>query len=171
MIYRNGIATYEEIAKVLPAADRLARGPVAIIECFQEIPCDPCYGACPKGAIMPFENINDLPKMDFSICDGCGLCVAACPGIAIFVVDMAYGAELALLKLPHEFLPLPKKGEIVKLLDRSGKVVAQGEIIRSIRYNDKTCVVWVTVPKELALDIRAIAPPAYEDENPLRAVS
>ena len=28
------------------------QGPVAIIECVQEIPCDPCVDACRQGAII-----------------------------------------------------------------------------------------------------------------------
>lgn len=168
MLSKNGVAEKKDIQQFLPSKERLNSAPVAIIECFQKIPCDPCHTSCPKGAILPFENINDLPRIDFSLCDGCGICVAACPGIAIFVVDMTYSDDKALLKLPHEFVPLPKKGETATLLDRWGNVVCQGEVIRSTRFKDKTSVVWVLAPKSAAMDIRAIAPQAYERENPLR---
>ncbi|RKZ27760.1 4Fe-4S ferredoxin, partial [bacterium] len=110
------------------------------------------------------------PRIDFSLCDGCSLCVAACPGIAIFVVDMTYSEDKALLKLPHEFVPLPQKGEIVPLLDRWGEIVADGKVVRSVKFKDRTSVVWVEAPKDKALDIRAIAPQAYERENPLREI-
>jgi len=168
MLSRDGTAEKDDLEKFMPSQERLATGAVAIIECFQEIPCDPCYTSCPKGAILPFENINDLPKIDHSRCDGCAICVAACPGLAIFVIDMTYSEDKALLKLPHEFVPLPAKGEIVTLLDRNGYVVGNGEIIRATKFKDKTSVAWVTAPKELAMNIRAIAPKAYESENPLR---
>lgn len=168
MISRYGAPSKDELARYIPSQERLEKGPIAIIECIQEIPCDPCSDACPKGAIKPFANINDLPQIDFDICDGCGRCIFVCPGIAIFVVDMTYSTDKALLKLPHEFSPLPKKNETVKCLDRYGEIVATGEVIRSIMGKDRTGVVWVTVPKELAMDIRAIAPDAYVYENPLR---
>lgn len=168
MISRTGAPSLEELKRFIPGRERLERGPVAIIECIQEIPCDPCSDACPKGAVKPFTNINDLPEIDFDLCDGCGNCIFVCPGLAIFVVDMTYSQDKALLKLPHEFLPLPKKGEMVKLLNRLGEIVADGEVVRSIRAKDKTGVVWVTVPKEFAMDVRAIAPESYLPENPLR---
>ena len=31
--------------------DRIRKGPVAVIECYEEIPCDPCRTSCPKKAI------------------------------------------------------------------------------------------------------------------------
>ena len=170
MLFKDGVAEIADLRNIFPDEERLNAGPVAIIECFQKIPCDPCHTACPKGAILPFENINDLPRIDFSLCDGCSLCVAACPGIAIFVVDMTYSEDKALLKLPHEFVPLPQKGEIVPLLDRWGEIVADGKVVRSVKFKDRTSVVWVEAPKDKALDIRAIAPQAYERENPLREI-
>ncbi|RKZ29457.1 4Fe-4S ferredoxin [bacterium] len=168
MLAKDGVPTEEDIKRISPPKERLEKGPVAIIECFQEIPCDPCYTSCPKGAIRPFPNINALPEIDFELCDGCSLCVSACPGIAIFVVDLTYSDKLALLKLPHEFAPLPKKGEKARLLNRKGEIVGEGEVVRAIKFKDKTSVVWVTAPKELAMEVRAIAPPAYEEENELR---
>ncbi len=171
MLSKDGVADITDLKTVFPDEKRLNSGPVAIIECFQEIPCDPCYASCSKGAILPFENINDLPRMDFSLCDGCALCVAACPGIAIFVIDITHSDDKALLKLPYEFVPLPQKDETVSLLDRWGNIAADGKVIRCVKFRDKTSVVWVTAPKDNALNIRTIAPPAYERENPLRKPS
>ena len=171
MLPRDGVPERDDIERVAPPPERLQMGPVAVIECFQEIPCDPCHASCPKGAIKPFENINNLPQIDFNLCDGCSLCVAACPGLAIFVVDYTYSDERALLKLPHEFVPLPQKEEMVKLLNRKGEIVASGKVIKSVRFKDKTSIVWVECPKDLAMDVRAIAPPAYEENNQLRELA
>ena len=59
-ILQNGFPSLEEIraANGWPSEERFAKGPVAIAECVQEIPCNPCEAACPMHAItFPF-----LPK-------------------------------------------------------------------------------------------------------------
>jgi hypothetical protein len=38
MIEKTGIATEENLVGIIPSKERLSRGPVAIIECFQMIP-------------------------------------------------------------------------------------------------------------------------------------
>ena len=48
--------------------------------------------------------------------------------------------------------------------------MGEGEVVRAIKFKDKTSVVWVTAPKELAMEVRAIAPPTYEEENELRGL-
>ena len=75
---------------VSPCEERVTRGGCAILECFQKIPCDPCVDACPHGAITIEGNINDMPVLDFDKCNGCGLCVSKCPGLAIFVSVLAF---------------------------------------------------------------------------------
>ena len=35
----------------IPSEERMKLGPVACIECLQQIPCNPCEEACPRGAI------------------------------------------------------------------------------------------------------------------------
>jgi hypothetical protein len=86
------------------------------------------------------------------------MCVAKCPGLACFVADLTYGGDdEALLKLPYEMLPLPKEGEEVECLDREGRAVARGNVVRVMEpWKDKTKVVHVAVPKTLVMEIRAI---------------
>lgn len=159
MLEKTGIPTAEDLQKVMPSAERLARGPVAIIECFQKIPCNPCSRACPRGAIRPMEDINELPQIDFEKCNGCALCVARCPGLAIFVVDMSYSEDQALVKLPWEFLPVPETGAVVKGLNRAGEEVGEATVVRvqDAAALDKTLVVHLAVPKELAMEVRSMA--------------
>ena len=152
----NGIPLKEEIEKVTPPEDILALKPLVMVECFQNIPCDPCAASCPFGAILSFEDINDLPKVDYNKCTGCGICVTSCPGLAIFVLDMNYSDEEALIKLPYEMLPLPQKGEIVSGLDREGKKVAEVKVEKVTKTKNKTYLISIIVPKELALIIRNI---------------
>ena len=41
----------ERVLKLLPSEERRKKGPYAIFECFQQIPCNPCYTACRFGAV------------------------------------------------------------------------------------------------------------------------
>lgn len=152
----NGVPVKEEIEKVMPPEDILAKKPVVMVECFQNIPCDPCAASCPFGAILPFEDINDLPAVDYDKCTGCGICVTSCPGLAIFVLDMNYSDEEALIKLPYEMLPLPQKGEMISGLDREGHKVAEVKVDKVTKTKNKTYLISIVVPKELALIIRNI---------------
>ncbi len=152
----NGVPVKEEIEKVMPPEDILAKKPVVMVECFQNIPCDPCAASCPFGAILPFEDINNLPAVDYDKCTGCGICVTSCPGLAIFVLDMNYSDEEALIKLPYEMLPLPQKGEMVSGLDREGHKVAEVKVDKVTKTKNKTYLISIVVPKELALIIRNI---------------
>lgn len=158
MIEKTGVPTEEDLERVTPPEERLGRGAVAILECFQAIPCDPCVDACPKGAISIEGNINNLPLLDPEKCNGCGLCISSCPGLAIFVVDMSHPESQALVMLPHEFSPLPHRGDVVEGLDREGRVRCKGEVVRVLntKAQDRTPIVSILVPKELAMEVRNI---------------
>lgn len=158
MLEKTGIPTEEQVKDVTPSKERLSRGPVAIIECFQEIPCNPCYTSCSTGAIKELVDINEKPEVDFDKCNGCGICISNCPGLAIFVVDESYSEDKALIKLPYEFLPLPEKGDMVKALDRGGQVVGQAEVVKVVnsKAQDRTPVIWIAVDKELSMRVRNI---------------
>ena len=156
MLERTGIPTDDDLEKVIPDKKRLAKGAVVIIECFQKIPCDPCAISCKLGAIKPFKNINDLPQVDFDKCTGCGICISSCPGLAIFVIDMNYSEKESLVKLPYEMLPLPQKGEEVYALDRAGKIVSKAKVVRVQKIKNKTNIISISVPKNMAMKIRSI---------------
>jgi len=154
-----GVLTKAEL-KVLsgvPSEERLGKGPVAVVECNQEIPCNPCQAACPREAIR-VDTLTSVPVLDEDKCNGCGTCVAPCPGLAIFVVDMTYSDDKALVTMPYEFLPYPEVGETVDGLDRSGKRICEGTIekVKTPKRNDRTAVVSVSVPKKYGMEARAI---------------
>jgi len=165
MLEKTGIPTEEDLRKVIPGKERLARGPVVIIECFQKIPCDPCAISCKLGAIKTFEDINDLPEIDFDKCTGCGICISSCPGLAIFVIDESYSEKEALIKLPYEMLPLPHQGEYVHALDRAGKVVEKVKVVKVERRKNKTHIISIVVPKTMSMVVRSIKVEDKEDER------
>jgi len=154
----DGIPTKDDVAEVCPPDGRFSKGPVAIAECFQEIPCNPCVKACNRSAIAMPGDINDLPRVDFEACNGCGLCISLCPGLAIFVVDKTYSDDTSLVKLPFEYVPVPKAGERVRGLDRGGNELGSFEVIRVSSGGKKnmTYTVSVAVPHELAMEVRGI---------------
>ena len=158
MLVKTGIPTKEDIKAVAPTDERFSKGPVVIVECFQEIPCDPCVDACKFHAITKPRDINDLPVVDFNKCNGCGICIKECPGLAIFVVDKTYSDAHAIVRLPFEFVPLPEVGQFVTGLDRAGEEQGSFEVVRVIKDNfkNKTSVLWLKVPQELAMEVRAV---------------
>lgn len=128
-----------------------------VIECTQNIPCNPCQDACPKGCISIGENITSLPiAVADSDCINCGMCVASCSGQAIFLVDEDCGDGTATITLPYEFLPLPEAGTKGIALGRNGQKVCEAEVIqvKSLKAYDKTNLLTMRVPKEYASTAR-----------------
>jgi len=158
MLERTGIASKEQVASSFPSMERLAKGPVAIIECFQRIPCNPCATSCKRGAMIPFEDINDLPNLDHETCNGCSLCVFNCPGLAIMVVDYTYSDTHVSFKIPYEFLPLPQVGQMVKGLDRQGNEICRAEVLQVMnsKVMDRTPLITLAVEKEHLMTFRNI---------------
>lgn len=158
MYEEKGYLELDELKERLPSEERLKKGPVAIIECIQEIPCNPCQSACNRKAIKEFERIVDIPSIDFEKCNGCGICIAQCPGLAIFVVWKDYNDTCALIKIPYEFIPLPELGREYDVLNRRGETIGRGKVIKiqSLKANPKTKIIWITIPKDICMEVRNI---------------
>lgn len=157
----KGYLTIEELKgnDQYPSDERFEKGPVAIAECIQEIPCNPCEPACRVGAISVGEPITNLPNINREKCTGCGLCVAQCPGLALFVVDKTFSEEKGTVSFPYEYLPLPEKGDIAQAVNRSGHVVTECTIEKVLNPGsfDRTPVITVSVPKDYVEVVRGIA--------------
>lgn len=148
---RSGVLTERDLRHhgLLPTLVRLKTGPVAIVECIEAIPCDPCTHACPRHAITITGGLANPPRIDFDRCSGCGLCVAKCPGLAIFVVDLNYSRKEATVTLPYEMLPRPETGQRVTALDRSGRPICPARVVRVLESPglDRCAVVTIALPK------------------------
>lgn len=156
----EGVPSKEELDACpgVPGEKRMREGPVAVIECLQEIPCNPCVDACRFGAISMGDDINSLPVLDEKKCQGCSICIPKCPGLAIFVLDMTFEEERVKIQFPYEYLPLPVVGEIVPGVNRRGEVVCDAQVlsVQNPESNQQTTVISIAVPKELAHVVRGI---------------
>ncbi|MFO7791702.1 MAG: 4Fe-4S binding protein [Candidatus Saliniplasma sp.] len=148
----TGVISLDDIE--VPSDERLKAGPVVVIECVENIPCDPCVAACPKEAIS-MDIITDVPDVDFEECIGCALCVTECPGLAIFVVDCSYSDEKCKITVPYEYLPVPEKGDIVNTLDKRGDKVQKAEVV-NVRHSGKTYGITMEIDKENVWSVRGL---------------
>ncbi|MGN0242232.1 MAG: FAD-dependent oxidoreductase [Candidatus Weimeria sp.] len=158
----HGFVTEDEL-KGFPAATYKKAGVHPVIECTQNIPCNPCQDCCPAGCIRVGANITHIPVIDETKkCVGCGMCAASCPGQAIFLLDEHEDEGYATVGFPYEFLPLPMVGDKGKALDRSGNVVCDTEIVdvKRSKAMDQTTVVTMKVPAKYAGTARFYRPEA-----------
>ncbi len=138
-----------------PSEEVFRQGPVAVIECIEEIPCNPCETVCPRDSITIGYPITNTPRFNGN-CTGCGKCVVVCPGLAIFIVDYNYSRDEAAITIPYELIPMPDPGDLVSALDRNGRYVCEARIIKVVanKKNNKTNLVTIAVPKKYYSQIR-----------------
>lgn len=153
-----GYLSGDELLKVLPPQERMEKGPVAVIECIQDIPCNPCEAACPFHAIQVGQPITSLPVIARDLCIGCGACVTQCPGLAIFIVDASLPGDMGSIQLPYEYYPRPNIGDVVIGLDRGGRAVTEVKVLKAFASPkaDRTVVVTIEAPKSTLNAIRGI---------------
>lgn len=159
----TGVLTEKDLKcqGLLPDPARLRLGPVAIVECIESIPCDPCTHACPRQAITITGGLSNPPRIDFNRCSGCGLCVAKCPGLAIFIVDLNHSEREAAVTIPYEMLPRPEIGQRVTVLDRAGRPICPGRVLKVLDSPklDHCAVITIAVPRRFWNRARGIRIP------------
>lgn len=147
MLNKTGIPTKDQVLSRFPESKALIR-PKAILECYEDIPCNPCSTSCPFEAIEIGENINKQPQLKIDLCTGCAICVTSCPGLAIVIAQIK--GDKAVFKIPYEFNPKPQKGDIWDGVNRSGEVICDA-YIESVQFNQKqdhTALITASVPLE-----------------------
>ncbi len=153
-VRKRGYLNFSDIPEgMYPSEEQMKKGGCPVIECIEEIPCNPCETSCPKGAIVIGENITNLPRINYDLCSGCGICVVKCPGLAIFMADLTED-PWAKLSIPWELLPLPEKGDKFDGLNRKGEKVCEGEITSVRKMKEKTHIVTGKFPKEFLNEVR-----------------
>ena len=155
-LLKKGFVAEDEIDRY-PGVTR-QKGIHPVIECTQNIPCNPCQDACKKKCIKIGSCITALPVVapENCGCSGCGMCVASCSGQAIFLVNEDFEPGFTSITIPYEFLPLPEKGAVGKALSRSGEILCDSEIVsvRTAAAFDHTYLLTMKVPNEFGYKAR-----------------
>ena len=122
-----------------------------IIRCTEEIPCNPCTEACPLHHIeMASGNILKQPGFE-GACLGCGQCVAACPGLAIVLVDENADPshKTALVTVPWEITSVKiHPGTVVDTVGFEAEKIGTGVVkaIRKSPQHNKRQLIMLQVP-------------------------
>ncbi len=157
---KTGAPTLPELEKTpgFPALVDWEKGSLAFIECVEEIPCNPCEAACPRGAISVGRPITNLPVLDTTKCAGCGLCISQCPGLAIVVREYAGEDKESTIMFPYEYHPLPEVGQSVAMVDREGVFICRGRILEVNTHtrNMQTPVIRAAYPAKHFLSVISI---------------
>jgi Fe-S-cluster-containing hydrogenase component 2 len=161
MLNKTGVPTLKQIESIFPKRSVLIK-PKAVIECYEDIPCNPCETSCPFDAIKIGDNINTQPSLDVDACTGCAICVPSCPGLAIIIASIK--EDRAWFKIPYEFLPKPIKGDLWDGVNREGNIICDATI-ESVMHspkNDHTTLVTVSVPEAFLYDFITIQVKKHE---------
>jgi Fe-S-cluster-containing hydrogenase component 2 len=157
---KTGVLTEDELkdSPGIPTEARRRKGPVASIECLEDIPCNPCESSCNVDAIAVGEDITNIPHLYGDKCVACQTCVYICPGQAIVMVDESLPNGQATVMMPYEYRPLPEKGDVVSALNRAGQELGDATVVavRQTKRMDQTPTVTIEIPRDWSMQARAI---------------
>lgn len=160
MLNKTGVASKEEILEQFSQEGKLHTYK-AILECYEEIPCNPCATSCPVGAIAIEPNIHAQPHINLDICTGCAICVAICPGLSIMLAKLS--EDKAYFKIPYEMNEVFEKGMRVHALNRSGEKIGEARIlsVTETKQGVKTKLIEVEVDRTLLHEFVTIQGQSY----------
>jgi len=147
---------------LIQEAPEVTTGVIPVIHCNQEIPCNPCSALCPHGLIyVDSRDIRSIPVFlgNSYCCEVCERCVVGCPGLAITLVDYRNDPDFPIVSIPYEFTrETLKSKDVITVIDTEGTPLGDVEVIstHSIPTSDRTLVVQVQAPKEIASRIAGI---------------
>jgi len=98
--------------RVLPPEAITSQKRVALIECVEEIPCNPCAVVCRLDGIEK-ESLCSPPIVDWEKCTGCTLCVAVCPGLSIYEGQAHGQVRSSRRRRQHSDANLPGQGRCI----------------------------------------------------------
>ncbi len=137
--------------------------PYIVIECDEDIPCNPCEASCSFKAIEIGQDITNPPVFDAEKCTGCLKCITSCPGLAIFGIAESGEPGKTVISIPYEMLPLPEKGDKVWACGREGEIICEA-VVHSVRKSpNKTHIASIIVDGEYKNDIRHFIPFSAKD--------
>lgn len=161
MLDRTGIPTRKQVLSVFPKEDELVNYK-AVIECYEQIPCNPCESHCPFDAIYIGDNLNYRPDLISEKCVGCGICVGVCPGLAIMLAKVS--SSKATFTIAYEFNPKPTVQDTWYAIDRSGKILGDAIILKvsENKKQDHTALITVQTDKAFLHDFITIRSKDHE---------
>jgi len=89
---------------------------------------------CPQASIKMPENGDIRSRAIFEgTCVACGKCVAACPGLAITLLDRRGKSNgMARVTVPYELLEKPEMGAVLPVVDRTGEPLGRATVVQVV---------------------------------------
>jgi len=155
MLNKTGVPTRVQVQSVFFNEVTLSSFK-AVIECYEDIPCNPCALSCPVKAITIAPTLHSQPVVDPDVCTGCSICVSVCPGLAIMLAKVH--DDTAIFKIPYEMNEIFTPHQRVHALNRSGEIIGEGVVlsISNKKHQNKTSIIEVQVDKALLHDFITI---------------
>jgi NAD-dependent dihydropyrimidine dehydrogenase PreA subunit len=130
-----------------------------VIDCPERIACDVCAAVCARGVIAIGDPITNRPTLnDEENCAQCGLCVAGCPGQAIFLVGESDAEGRCQVTLPYELSEDIVSQRFLQAVDNLGRSIGSAKLIRirrDLKFN-KTSLLEISVSQKVAAAVRGI---------------
>lgn len=153
MLSKSGIPTKQQIQSVFPKQKDLLQMK-AIIECYEEIPCNPCETYCPFDAIEIGPQMNRRPQLIVDRCVGCSICVSVCPGVAIMLASV--DDDVAKFTIAYELLPLPEVNSIWHGVNRAGEVIGDVTITKVVKNKDHSALITLETTRDYLYELVTI---------------